>query len=523
MKKFLSYVLTAASLLSCSHEFDDTRHVAPDPLDVPHDMIVLGSRLDDPYSVDNMTKALESLYPTKAGTIELEATDLYVRFLPQDSEQFEILLATGIDLLDHPMDYEIVREGDYYIDPSVGDDAITWQYSVVPVGFSFPHGIRYEILDECFITENYQGTRAEWVDWEEVEMESYRLTGNSMMVEPGTRANDKVAPSGRITIVDEKYDSEPFGVAGVKVSCNSFVKFASAYTDEQGYYTMKKKYATKLRYRLVFKNEKGFGIGMNLLLVPGSVSTLGEDGPQGKSCEVTGRSDRWMFSRCVVNNAAYDYYTACVSSGEKLKAPPSNLRFWLFRRLEYTIPLMMQQGAVVDNGVIGEVLGDYAPVVKMFLPDIALGIQDSENDYAAIYSKAMHELSHASHFVQVGKEYWDNYLRLVLTASLSTGRWSYGSGTDEDSGYAEVCEMWAFYLQTVLYRERYQESSVTFGTGNWFYPQIFLYLDDRAITRSRIFQALTDDVTDRSRLQDRLVSMYPEERNVINQAFLRYV
>ena len=45
-----------------------------------HDMIVLGNQLEDPYSVDNMTKALASLYPTKAGRVPVTATDLYVKF-----------------------------------------------------------------------------------------------------------------------------------------------------------------------------------------------------------------------------------------------------------------------------------------------------------------------------------------------------------------------------------------------------------------------------------------------------------
>ena len=83
--------------------------------------------------------------------------------------------------------------------------------------------------------------------------------------------------------------------------------------------------------------------------------------------------------------------------------------------------------------------------------------------------------------------------------------------------------MWAYYLETVLYRDRYADSSVTFGIGNWFYPQIFLYLDDRAIGRYKLFSALTDDVHDRQTLKERLLSLYPEEKNVINQAFLRYI
>ena len=80
--------------------------------DLPHGMIVLGKQLDDPYTVDNMTKALASVYPTKAGRVQLDPTDIYVRFLPTDQEQFDRLEKLCPNMLDHPLDYEIVREGD---------------------------------------------------------------------------------------------------------------------------------------------------------------------------------------------------------------------------------------------------------------------------------------------------------------------------------------------------------------------------------------------------------------------------
>ena len=48
--------------------------------ELSHGRIVLGNRLENPYTTENVTKALASLYPTKAGRVEVEATDLYVRF-----------------------------------------------------------------------------------------------------------------------------------------------------------------------------------------------------------------------------------------------------------------------------------------------------------------------------------------------------------------------------------------------------------------------------------------------------------
>lgn len=196
---------------------------------ISHEKIVLGDRLENPYKTENISRALQSLYPVKADRVEVKTTDLYVRFLPADDQEYEMLESLGIELVDHPLDYEITVEGDWYHDPSVPEGNVTWQYAVVPDDFVFPD-MEYEVIDECHISEFSPGTRADGIDWAEVEREAYRLTGNEGMLSPAdTKASSKVTPSGRITIVDDNANGgKPFGVAGVKVVCNSFVKFDSS-------------------------------------------------------------------------------------------------------------------------------------------------------------------------------------------------------------------------------------------------------------------------------------------------------
>ena len=163
-----------------------------------------------------------------------------------------------------------------------------------------------------------------------------------------TKAGSKVVPSGRITIVDEHANGgKPFGVAGVRVSCNVFVKFDRAYTDRDGYYKMNKKFSAQLRYRLVFKNVKGFAVGLNLVLVPASVSTLGKSGPSGVNMTVTSSSDDKLFRRCVVNNAAYDYYSRCARTDMNINCPPSDLRIWIFNNMQASSAVMLHHGAVL--------------------------------------------------------------------------------------------------------------------------------------------------------------------------------
>ena len=70
-------------------------------------MIVLGKKLENPYTTENMRDAFTSLYPSKSGT-EIQTTHLYVRFLPDNEDEMETLSSFGLDLVDYPVDYEIL-------------------------------------------------------------------------------------------------------------------------------------------------------------------------------------------------------------------------------------------------------------------------------------------------------------------------------------------------------------------------------------------------------------------------------
>ena len=514
----------ALVLVSCSGNGIDPDN-GPDHhagRNLSHEKIVLGARLENPYKTENITKAMQALYPTKADRVPVRTTDLYVRFLPKTEEQYAVLKDMDIRLTDHPLDYEILEEGDWYHDPEVPDDMMTWQYAVVPHDFIFPE-MEYEIIDECHIAENDPGTRAEDdVDWEAVERQAYVLTGNESFLAPETKA-DKVSPSGRITIVDEAVkDGTPVGVKGVRVSCNTFVKFSHAYTDEDGYYKMDKAFSSQLRYRLVFENEKGFSIGFNMILVPASVSTLGKASPEGVNVTVTRDSETKLFKRCTVNNAAYDYYERCSPEDLNILPPPSDLRIWLFHKLQSSSSMMLHHGAILDTDVVSSFLGDFAPLVKVFVPDITIGVK-GKDDYSSIYSEVCHELAHASHFRNVGTAYWNTYLLYVLGSYIASGGMTYGDGTGTNSGYCEVGEMWAYHMSSKMWHERYGGTYPSFGTTFWFHPQILRYVEEMGISTWEIFSQLRSSVTSRDALKRALMASSPDKADRIELIFNRYM
>ena len=90
MRGKITMMLMALTLMSCSKEgkVGGVRDLDYDyGKDLSHGAIVLGDRLENPYKTENITKALQSLYPTKADRVDVRTTDLYVRFLPESEEE----------------------------------------------------------------------------------------------------------------------------------------------------------------------------------------------------------------------------------------------------------------------------------------------------------------------------------------------------------------------------------------------------------------------------------------------------
>ena len=522
MRGKIKLTLMALMMMACSKEGPSFESDQENDygLGMFHDEIVLGERLENPYKTENIEKALNSLYPTKAGNVNLNTTDLYVRFLPESQEEYDALLAKDLLLFDHPLDYEIKVEGDWYHDPDIPQGEITWQYAVVPVGFEFPD-VEYEIIDECYISENDPSTKSDTgIDWSDVERHAYMMTGNENMLAPQGRAADSDRPKGRITIIDKHYNGgKAIGVSGVNVSCNSFVKTDDTYTDKDGYYEMSKKFSADLTYKLVFKNKENFSIGLNLVLVPASVSNLGKASPSGLSKTINKDSGDVLFKRCVVNNAVYDYIQRCSRNNLNITRPPADLRIWILHNLKYSGAVMMHQGAALENNLFKTFLGEYAGLIRVFLPDLAIGLKD-DDDYRDIYATTCHNLAHSSHFAKVKVEYWNAYLKYRIKA-LTNGK-AYGDGKGTGAGYCEVAEMWAYYMESLMYKNRYGGDFPTFGNGYWFKPEILRYLHRNGFTCNEIFSAMGSEVSSRTDLENELISRFSSRKTKIVQAFDKY-
>jgi len=244
--------------------------------------IVLGNKIENPYSIENMKKAYKSLQSQrqlKSALIDeevIEPTHLYVRFLPVDSTELTTLNKdTTLELFDYPLDYEIEEEGFYYHDPKIPEDQPTWQYTAVPIDYEFPD-VKYEIIEGCFIPEDTLATELKSTNdinfLALLEYESFRLTNNldedieqelQLKSTQGKwwKLPSKKEPKGTIRVHNTIAGLE--GVMRVKVRAHRVVKIKSAYTNTSGYYHIRKGFRYNVHYAVIFENASGFKIWGN--------------------------------------------------------------------------------------------------------------------------------------------------------------------------------------------------------------------------------------------------------------------
>lgn len=227
----------------------------------------LGKQLQNPYSVENMKKARESL--ASKGNInpdvDIDTTHLYVRFLPKDSLQYDALTSdSSLELFDHPLDFEILKEGNSYHDPSIPSHLPTYQYTVVHPNFTFPSGIRHEILAALYLpeetAEKTKSISMKTVNFlDALENESLQRTGNwnqSVNKNTGPSAQrSRWNPSGKIQ-VRERHGNSNRGyipVENIKVRVRRWFTIKTAYTNASGNYRIGHGFRGPVNYSLKFE------------------------------------------------------------------------------------------------------------------------------------------------------------------------------------------------------------------------------------------------------------------------------
>ena len=190
-------------------------------------------------------------------------------FLPADSLEYDAIVSdTTIELFDHPLDFEIEQDGNWYHDPALPDHLPTYQYSVVKPDYVFPDTIEHEILAELFIPDDLEdevenGRIVVGLDFlYDLEDQALRMTNN--WEEPLTDSDQngrtngrrsKWNPSGIIRVMEREGGSNRIWlpVENIKVRVRRWFTIKTDYTDANGNYRISHRFRRDVNYSVKFE------------------------------------------------------------------------------------------------------------------------------------------------------------------------------------------------------------------------------------------------------------------------------
>lgn len=226
-----SVILLAVILITSCSSFEEKKSEILSPEDI-QEQVILGKKLENPYSVSNMQRAKQSLEERGIKIEdEIKPTHLYVRFLPKDTiDMNKLYFGNDIELYDYPMDYEVLSEGGtYYRDSDLSAGQPNSQYAAVSVGHPLPD-VPYEVLEELFIPNDENVRSSSY----QLEDEALLITNNISPEEIGVRRG-KWYPTGTIKIKNTHHN-DTLPIRGVRVRARNWFRTRTAYTNANGYF-----------------------------------------------------------------------------------------------------------------------------------------------------------------------------------------------------------------------------------------------------------------------------------------------
>lgn len=413
-------------------------------------MTQLGNKLDNPYAVETMQRALNNLKSSgsnKRATnedIEISTTHLYIKFKPENEEELAILKRDStLNLYEYPLDYEIVKEGDFYHDPSIPLDKPTYQYTAVKVDKNLPDAVAYEVLAELFIPDeekddeqaNERLASKEWV--EELVNEALRITGN---LEDDLNYNARIEaskwrPAGRVRVWDNRA-GRYVPVVDAEVRAKRWFTVHKGTTNAQGNYSCDGTFKRVADYSIKWEKYQFSVRSGTFGQAELSKSNLkGNWNPDlGTSGTVVNNSQQYY---ALIFQAARDYY---YGSRFGLSSPPRNSTW--HPQVKIAADVSARQNEKPSHAAMYARTGG-------ILPSIYIRTYGDPAD--RVYAVTAHELAHAAH--------WD--MDRNAFRSLVIGYGVFGNESKE-----AVVESWANGVEWQFAQERYRN---LFGIAGYEY------------------------------------------------------
>ncbi len=452
----LLLILTVFTLLfNCEKEesFEATtqnEQAIEQPNGVP---TILGKKLENPYSVENMKNAYQNLQQksksgfSKSGNNKIKTTHLYIKFMPKTEDELSILKRDStLTLYEYPLDYEITERGDYYRDPSVPNNQPTYQYCAVKVGKTLPNGVEHERLEELFIPDedkdDVKGKSSYSYNIDALVDEALKITNNLEPEDINIKfRRRKWRPAGAIRVWDDVLD-DYIGVEGVKVRARRWFTTHTGIANINGIYSCDGRFRRDANYSIDWERY-------HFALQDGWLNSANYNGPKQKG--------NWNLN---LNSGVQQYYATIFIAahlyyyGDRLglTSPPRNAFFK--RQLRIRARLKRDKSSYIKARRI------------YFGSDISLQAWGNSTD--RVFGTTIHELAHAAHREVDGSAYnslvWKAYTSPCAPSAESC---DHPGPTGADA--RRLMETWATTVENFIVRERYV---------NFYNVQNYTYIDN---------------------------------------------
>ena len=436
MNKNLFYLFLVVFFLAACQKREETTPIENPNTKVSNNTqdegpMVLGKKLENPYSVKNMRIAYKRLMGKKNYSVKTSATDenavttthYYVRFLPKDTAEYDRLKTdTTLHLYQIPLDYEIISSGSNYQDTT---GKPTWQYTAVKKGYQFDPNIQYEILEELYIPETVEATTTSALGSNksnpnqftiDLVNESMKLTNNLKDTLKSTNdIKTLYRPSGRIRVFDTRLNAY-IPLVGVQIRGRRWFNFQRTYTDANGNYSLG--YFGGNTNLSIFYETNDFDVRS------GTFGQAWLDGPHTNdpwSVDISGGVQRFYAH---VFRGARRYHHGDIG-GLNRPDKPYNIKYAAYDK----------RGSSQGMNVM----------VHIVWPDISIWRYKSNGEeYSSdeIFSTAVHETAHSSHLTRMNSG-------LIQYAQVSS----------------KLIESWAVGVEWMITQKEYRERGITNYSG----------------------------------------------------------
>lgn len=381
--------------------------------------IKLGKKLENPYSIENMQKALGNLKSSKVSAksssdndIKITTTHLYLRFKPKNQEELNILkVDSTLVLYDYPLDYEITEIGDFYKDPEVTGDQPTYQYCAVAVDKKIPEGLEHELLAKLFIPDEYsdqstdskRSSKSYSTDMVDALVdEALRITNNLKEANIQgksslTARSSKWRPSGTIKVWDDVLN-DYVGVEGVQVRARRWFTTHRGFADVNGFYSCDGEFRQDANYSIDWERH-------DFALQDGWLNGATYNGPKKDGNWDLNLKDDTQEYYATIFRAAHHYYYKDIKD---LRRPPQN-SFW---KTQMKIKAYNESNNEINASHKEE---------RRFL-GAQLKIYNPQRQTDEIYGTVIHELAHASHW-DMSRSDFDNSESIVKESWARGVQW----------------------------------------------------------------------------------------------------